>query len=449
MVDMQKVMDVLDIYFLGWPLIIITLAVGIICTVALNFIQIRYFFTSWKYVFFPEKQTATTSGNVTPIQAFINTLSANIGNGSFGGMATALYAGGPGAAFWVVAIGIIMMAVRFAEVYLSTYTAALQGKASSGIGGPMLYLRKVPGGTFLPVIYGVIIFIFSLLAGNALQTNTMGLALQTTWNISLQTSAIIFFLFLIYVVTGGSQRISKASEAIVPLKVGTFFLSSIIILCYHWQAIIPSLQLIWKGAFTPLALAGGVIGFSVKQAMRYGISRAIFATESGLGTAGVLFGFTGSKTPVQDGILSMLSAFISTIVCFIIALCIIASGVKLGGDGATSSALTIAAYQTVFGTMGGWIATFLSVTFGLGVIVSFAYIAKESWLFLTGGRFGYVVDILYCIVAFVGVLTETTLMWQIVEILNGTMLIINLFGIIYLIPLIIHGVRNFRGQENN
>src|SRR5437899_2901050 len=126
MMTMQEFKQILDIYVLGWPLIIGTLSVGIACTIAFNFIQIRYFLNSWKYVFFPEKQeTGTTGkGNVTPFQAFVNTLSANIGNGSLAGMATAIALGGPGSAFWVVVIGIVMMSVRFAEVYLSTYYGA-------------------------------------------------------------------------------------------------------------------------------------------------------------------------------------------------------------------------------------------------------------------------------------------------------------------------------------
>lgn len=446
MMNMQEFKALLDVYILGWPFIISILAVGIICTIAFNFIQIRYFFSAWGSVFKSEKQTEVVKeGGVTTFQAFINTLSANIGNGSLAGVATAIAAGGPGATFWIVLIGVILMAVRFAEVYLGTYYGA-QSTGKSGIGGPMLYLQALPSGYALSKIYGFGILILALVMGNALQTNTIGLSLLTTWSVPDWASASVIFCALIYITLGGAQRISKASEAIVPLKVATFFISSFIILAYHWQAIIPALQLIWSGAFQPLALAGGVVGFTVQQAMQAGISRAIFATESGLGTAAIFFGFTGSKTPVKDGIVSMLSAFISTLVCFVIALCIIASGAWTSG--ATSSALTIAAFQTVFGWFGGWIVSFLSVAFGLGVIVAFAYIAKESWLYLTGGRFGYVIDILYCLFAAGGVFIDVKVMWDLVEIINAGVVFINLIGIVYLIPVVMRGVRAFRAQEN-
>src|SRR5437867_3483010 len=109
------------LWLLGWPVIIYAVAIGLITTVALNFVQIRYFIRSWRLLFFPDSASKNISGDVSPLQAFLNTLSANLGNGSLAGMATAIYAGGPGAAFWVVVIGLLMMSVRFAEVYLSIY----------------------------------------------------------------------------------------------------------------------------------------------------------------------------------------------------------------------------------------------------------------------------------------------------------------------------------------
>ncbi len=54
-------------------------------------------------------------------------------------------------------------------------------------------------------------------------------------------------------------------------------------------------------AFSSTALAGGVAGFAIQQSIRLGMMRGIFATESGLGTAAILFGATGSQEPVRIG----------------------------------------------------------------------------------------------------------------------------------------------------
>lgn len=443
--NVEILIQTLHSWISGWPLIIFALAAGITCTVALGFIQIRYFIQAWKYMLFPAK-TVTTKGAMSPIQAFVNTLSANLGNGSVAGMAAAVYSGGPGAAFWVVAMGVIMMSVRFAEVYLSTYFGALSA-ARAGLGGPMLYLRSVIGGRALAFIYAIFCFLLSIITGNAMQTNSIGLSVSTTWGIPYVVTAIVSTLFILFVVSGGSARIVKASEAIVPLKVGIFFGSSLIVLAYHYQSIGGALALIVKAAFSPVALAGGVLGFGIQQAMRYGILRTVLATESGLGTAAILFGATGSKESVKDGILSMLSTFISTLVCFMIALCIVASGVW--DSGLTSTALTIAAFNTVFGWLGGWVVSFLSISFGMGVLVAFAYITEEAWLYLVGDskNMRLLFKAMYCATAFIGVFFNVCSMWLLIDILTAGMLAINLFGVLYLLPIIIQGVRDFKAKN--
>ena len=102
----------------GWPLILYVLVASIVVTLALSFVQFRYFFKAWHLVLFPEKSTAK-HGEMTPFQAFLNALSVGIGNGSLAGMATAIYSGGPGAALWVFVLGLLSMSLRFAEVFLS------------------------------------------------------------------------------------------------------------------------------------------------------------------------------------------------------------------------------------------------------------------------------------------------------------------------------------------
>lgn len=433
----------------SWVLIIFVLAISLLCTIALRFIQFRYFIASWKYVLFPSKEKAAKA-DMSPIQAFINTLGASLGNGSIAGMATAVAAGGPGAAFWVLAIGFIIMSVRFAEVYLSTYFGMLSSHRA-GLGGPMLYLQSVPGGKYLTIFYAIFTLLLSFLLGAGMQANSIALSLKTTWNVPLLATSIVVVLFIAYVIIGGAERITKASEALVPLKVAIFFISSFIVLFYHFKALPAALSLIVTSAFTPLALVGGAIGYTVQQAMSKGITRSILATESGLGTAAILFGATGSKEPVKDGIMSMLGTFISTIVCFIVALCVVVSGVwklAITDPNFTSTPLTIAAFSTAFGSFGGWVVSFLSMSFGVSVMVAYAYITKEAWMYLFGTQWNLLFNILYCLIAFGGPLTSVLLVWKIADICTIGMLVSNLIGIVYLLPIIMRGVKEFDAQQS-
>lgn len=437
----------------GWPVIIYVLAASLICTVALRFLQFRYFIDAWRYAFAPAKTAGSTDKvvHMTPLQAFISTLSANLGNGSIVGMATAVYAGGPGAAFWVLAIGFFLMVIRFAEVFLSTYYAST-ASTRAGLGGPMLYLRNVPLGYGLAAIYGVMTLVFGLLVGNGVQANSISSCLKTNWGVPIEISAVALLIFVFYIISGGAARVARVSERLVPLKVATFFISAITILIYHYKAIIPALQLIWQSAFQPMSVVGGAAGitvFAVRQAMQKGIIRSIFATETGLGTAGILYGATGSEEPIKDGIMSMLSTFISTLVCFIIALCILVSNVLSTGLTAQQYGmpLTIATFNTVFGQYGGWIVTFLSISFGAGVLVSYAYITREVWLFLTKGRFTIVFNAVYCAVAFIAALVSAEMVFDFGDIIVAIMLFINLYGIVYLIPVIRRALATFEGTR--
>lgn len=425
---------------LGWPLILYVIGICAVCTVALGFIQLRYFLYSWKLVLFPPAQKEGARADMTPFQAFVNTLSTNLGNGSLAGVATAVYAGGPGSAIWMVIIGLLLMSIRFAEVFLSVHYGALQTSGKETFGGPMLYLKYVAGGAVLAPAYAIFCLLFMAI-GSAIQSNSISLSMATTWQIPYLLTAFVLLAFIVFVVYGGAARIVKVSQAIVPLKVGVFFISTGIVLIYHAAALPAALKLMLSMAFSTKALVGGALGFTVQQAMRYGILRSILATESGLGTAAIIFSSTGSTDAVKDGLISMLSTFISTLVCFIIALCIVVSGVW--SNGLTSTALTISSFATVFGSFGGWVVSFLSISFGIGVLVAYAYITREAWLSVTKGRFAHVFPPLFCAVVFAGALISVDFVFYFADLINGGMLFINLFGIAYLLPVIIKSVRNF------
>jgi len=440
--DASLIVQTLNQYILGWPFLIVALGASVVCTIVLKGIQFRHFFTAWRELFNPSQQQASDKkADMTPFQAFLNMLSSNLGNGALIGAASALFTGGPGAVFWILAISFLFMVLRFAEVYLSV-RAGRDRDASSVLGGPMLYLRSVPGGKTLAYVYALFAFFYCLIIGDAVQTNTMSLSLVTTWQVPELVSAIVFCLFILVIVLGGAQRISKASEKIVPLKMVVFVVSALAVLGYHYQAVFGALALIITSAFTSKAVAGGAIGYSVLQGVRLGMTRSLMGTEAGLGTTAIIFGNTGSTSPVKDGIVSMLGTFITSSVSFIMGLCIVASGVW--NSGAISSVLVIQSFATVFGMYAGWVVSFLSVSFGIGVLVAFAYVTREVWLFLTGGRWWPFGIFLYCSAAFVGAIVDAKVVFAAGDLAIAILLLINLFGIMWWLPKIKKDVDAFR-----
>lgn len=428
----------------SWPLIIFFVFVAIIATIACRFVQVRYFAKSWKLVLAPGERTVSGKADMSPFQAFINALSTSIGNGSLAGMATAVHEGGPGAAFWIFVLGFFELPIRFCEVYLSN--AFNSGASSITTGGPMVYLRKVPGGAILPAFYAFFCLLLSFASGNAMQANSVTIGIQNLVTLNPYIIAAILTAFVVYILCGGARRIVKFSEAIVPIKVGLFFISALLLLIYHSPNLLNALKIIVISAFDPQAVKGAIIGTTMQSAIRYGMSRPVNATEIGLGTAAVFFGSTGSKNPVENGILSMVSAFISNyLVCFVLALLIVVTGVW--SSDMTSITLTTAAFQTLYGSFASKIIATLSVAFGIGVLVSYTYIGQECWNYLTNNRWKWLFGVLYAAAAFGGSIAKVQIVFDSIDIVNAGLLAVNLFAILWLMPKVSEAVRNYMRQH--
>ncbi len=425
----------------GWPLIIAIMAVSLIMTIAFGAIQFRYFLRSWKYLLTPDTSSSAQENYITPFQAFMNALSASLGNGSLAGMATALYSGGPGAGFWILFLGFFLMAIRFAEVYAST---AFTEKQPTGLirGGPMVYLKRVPGGSWLPHFYAFFCLMLTFVTGNAMQCNSiaLGLVKMTSWNIYVL--AFCMFLFLLYIMVGGAQRIIRVSDAITPVKVGLFFIATLFALLYNVGSLWHAFIIMARYAFTAQAAKGALLGYTMQSALRFGIARSINATEVGLGTSGIIFGTTGTKNPVQSGIISLATTSISNFgVCFLLMWLFVATGAWQSGF--SDIRMTIFAYESIFGSFGGWIVNSLSMMFGIGCVIAYAYIGRECWSFLTKGKYLTLYGLIFCLMAFFGALVEVRMLWNAIDIVNAGLIISNLYGLMWLMPEIQKGVRAF------
>jgi AGCS family alanine or glycine:cation symporter len=414
----------------SFPFLIAFLGLCIFATFFLRFVQIRYFMESLRSLFSANASDKNSeAGELTSLQAFVNTLGGNIGNGSLSGVPVAISVGGPGSLFWLLVMSTFAVALRYAEVYLGMIFIGKErfGRAK---GGPMLYLSMLPGGYFLSYAFAFFCLAYAFICGNVVQCNSVAAAVQKSWNIDVYYTSIVVVAFIGYVLLGGSNRIVQALDKLVPVKVALFFLSALYVLVYHYQAIAGALYLVCSSALKTEAVFGGGLAFTLQKMMATGFQRGIFVHEAGLGTAAVPFGETGGKQPVKDGLMSMLGVYINThIVCLMVGLCVIASGVWNNGE--TGSALIISSYQTAFGQYGAWIITFLVVNFGVSVLVSYAYVGRICWNFLTNGKWSTAFIALYTLAAFAGSVMDVKLAWSSSDLVTAGLFVINISGLIW------------------
>jgi AGCS family alanine or glycine:cation symporter len=425
LIKIEDIIEKISLTLWGIPIIAFIISIGIIASFAFNFAQIKYFFTGWNLLFCKKEITDNVKDDsISSMQAFINALSASLGNGGLAGMAIVLVNGGPGTVFWVFILGFFSMILRFFEVYGGIKLAR------SNLIGPLSYISNLPFGKLFTYLYAFVLLVYILFGGISMQTNSIGLSLQKSFGFNPISIGIGFALLIFYIIIGGSKRIMKASEYIIPIKVSLFFIGIIALLYFHRGSIIPAFHLVIDNAFTTEAMGKGALCFTMQQAITVGFSKALNATEAGIGTASIFFGSTETKEPLKTAIMSMITAFISTnLVCSMLIFAIITSGVST--EGITSTGLVISAFSTLLGNFAGPVITFLSFSFGIGVMVAYSFLGYKVWDFLFGKNNIVIYYGLLICLAFFGAIASVGLVFKALDMLVALLIIINLLALLW------------------
>jgi AGCS family alanine or glycine:cation symporter len=194
-------------------------------------------------------------------------------------------------------------------------------------------------------------------------------------------------------------------------------------------------------AFSVQAVSGGVAGTitaSMMNAMRYGVARGVFSNEAGMGSAAITAAAAKTNTPVGQGYINMTGTFWDTIVvCTITGLCIASSGVlgtlDASGEPVTGAALTILAFRTVLGDVGGILVSIAIALFAFSTILGWEYHGEKAFEYLfRGSKYNMVYRVVFSLVAFVGATTSLTIVWSFSDIANALMAIPNLICLLVL-----------------
>ena len=314
-----------DSYFgsAAWfPLLL--LSVGIFFTIYLGVPQFKYFLQGWKILFSSGKGN---EGQTSPFQALSTALSGTVGTGNIGGVAMAIFIGGPAALFWMWITAFLGMTTKFVEVSLSH---AYREKNNSGeiSGGPMIYMEKGLNMKWLGAIFAFSLLISTFGSGNMPQIDNISSTIESSFGIDPLLTSIVMSLLIALVIIGGIKRISKIAASIVPLMSFIYLIGGLSVLIFNYQNIIPSFQIIIFDVFEGTSVVGGFLGASFSLAFTYGVARGLYSNEAGQGSAPIAHATSRTKHSVEEGFVSILEPFIDTIViCTLTGLVILSSGV--------------------------------------------------------------------------------------------------------------------------
>ena len=299
---------------------------GIFFTIYLGFPQLKYFRHGWR-ILSGKYVKEDTEGDTTPFQALTTALSGTVGTGNIGGVALAIFLGGPAAIFWMWVTAFLGMTTKFVEVTLShKYREKLPDGSMSG--GPMYYIENGLNMKWLAVVFSVCLLMMCLGTGNMPQISSISVVLLDTFNIPKIVTGLVLSVLVWLVIIGGIKRIAQIASKLVPFMAFWYIVGGLAVIISNYENIIPSFQSIFIHIFTPTAAVGGFLGASVAAALTRGVNRGLYSNEAGQGSAPIAHASSKTENPIEEGMVSILEPFIDTIIiCTLTGLVILSSGV--------------------------------------------------------------------------------------------------------------------------
>ncbi len=430
-------------------MMVLLISAGLFLSIKTGFFQFRRFGYVLKNtigMLFNKNLHHQDQGSVSPFQAVTTALAGTIGTGSIAGVATALVLGGPGAVFWMWISALLGMVTKYSEIVLAL---RFREKNENGayVGGPMYYIKNGLGNKWLAGLFAVFAMIACIGTGNATQSNSISGVLNMNFDIAPWITGAILTVVVGVVIIGGVKRIASVNEKLVPVMAIFFILASIFALIFNADKIPSAFALIFKEAFNFKSAFGGVAGYSILSAMRYGVGRGVFSNEAGLGSAPIAHSASSTEDPVKQGVWGVFEVFITTIIiCTMSAIVVITSGIYTEAYNAgiapavSGAALSSAAFDEALPTIGGYGIAFSTVFFALSTVLGWAYYGEScvGYLFKKHAKTAITIyRIIYVIFVFVGAVAEINTVWLIADCFNALMALPNLIALIGLSGLVV------------
>ncbi len=426
-----------DLIWGPWT-IVLFIGVGMFFSMRLRWMQITKI-RVWMYEsvgkYFKKENRKELSG----LKSVCTLLAATIGTGNLAGVATALVAGGPGAIFWMWIAAILGMMTAFVENVLGMLHRSENEK------GPMAYICKLPGGGILARVYAVLCLLCGFGMGNLTQANTAAIAIQEAFQIHPLFIAVVLIIVLSIVFSGGRKLAGQVALAVTPFMAVLFLLAACWILAVNWNRIPEAVFSIFKEAFRMESAVGGMTGYGLSIALRYGVARGVFTNEAGIGTSVFANEQSEQIIPRQQGYTAIFAVFADTIVmCTLTALILLVSGVydvslystawikgtiETLPDGAT---LLVQAFEQTFGKAGGYFLALLTLIFAFSTLLAWSRFAWQACSYLTKGKGEWFFQFCFLCVIGIGTFAASNIVWELSDVINGGMAVINIFAILVL-----------------
>ena len=377
----------------------------------------------------PRRSLKALYGGRRPWQAFTAAclaLGGTMGVGNITGVALAILVGGAGAVFWMLVAAFFAMAVKYAEVALAMDTRERRADGTYRGGAPYYMRPRGRRHGVLSLVFSLLCIICSVFQGSLLQGNAVGEALQVTFGAepgisgtALCVAALVLLLFC-------RPLLGRVCAVLVPLSTVLYLFLCVSVLIVHRGALGAACLAILRGAFSPAAGAGGLLGFLASGALRVGCARGLLSNEAGCGTAPLAHITAEGSTPAVQGLFGIFEVFLDTVVvCTLTALACLMSGAAGSADAPFS--YVAAAVGTVFGRAAMPLVAIAVAGFAFATVLSWAFYGLSCLDTLSSAasvRVAYL--LLYCGGLVVGCISTPESVFSSIDTLLAAMTLINL-----------------------
>jgi AGCS family alanine or glycine:cation symporter len=442
-----------------WPILFLIIGGGVFFLFYSGFIQYRYFFHAIN-VLRGKYDDPNAPGQISSYKALSTALASTVGMGNLAGVAAAIALGGPGALFWMWVTSFVGMSTNF---FTSTLASMYRGKDSHGEmqGGPMYVIREALGKGWRPlaVLFCVCCMVGALpifqanqltqaLVDIGLKSNGIEETFVPIFGISISIPKFIIGVLICIVCTivivGGIKRIGAWAGSLVPLMIVLHFISVMFILIAYADQVPYYFKLIFTDAFAPEHFRGSpFLGGITGGIIMLGVRRATFSNEAGIGTAPMAMSAAKSTEPVREGLISMLSPVIDTIIsCSLTALAILVTGVWKN-EGVSGITLTSMAYKAAIPYGGDYLLLLCTFIFAISALFSYSYYGRKALSFLIGVDRSKWYDYLYLAAIMLGALASMNFVLDLIDIAFALMAIPTMLSAFVLAPRVMAEAKKY------
>ncbi len=418
---MQKLLDFFNSYIFGPALPIVIFLAG-------SILFVKY----GSFIIFKPKTVISVlarknkDSGISPFKTAMLALASTLGVGNIVGVSTAIFSGGPGAVFWLTLSAFAAMPLKYGEVVLAMKYRKQEGDEYRG--GAMYYIKECINSKWLSTVFAILCIVNAFTVGNIVQINALSESFKNVFSLNPLYVGIITAVVIFLALKKGTTGVSNITAKLVPFATFLYMAFSIFIIVSNYASLSNVVVLIFENAFNTKAAFGGVGGYAVIRAVRYGVARGIMSNEAGSGTSPTAHAKSNLNSPAEQGFWGIFEVFADTVImCNLTAFVILLSFEEFVlRKGFTGMELVIGAYGKYMGSIADFAIAISVMLFACATVICQGFYGGECVHYLTKSK-GIMrfYRLAYCMTIIYGAVANSNIIWSLTDFTISLMTVIN------------------------